>query len=474
MAGIADTKFTEVLAAEPMNKTVTNRPDPLTGAMDLTIKQTTAADTLLTNEVNDALTKSWGRTAKIWTHYGAEPTLRTTRSSTVIPGQNDTKSYSVQFAHMETGWQMVYAKYSTGNGGQINRVTYDADIRLNLLKAANLFKKEIEDMILSTLLNSTSEYLNKPIGFEFVANTIVADNAQGNVILAKIPAFLAGNKFPTTEGVDVLGDVGLMAHFADLEQHGTYNDVDRSAQIAGKNYFFSNQFPSSAGSIANGFFMPPGSIAMVTRLQPEAYDNAMGMTQEFGTTDQLAAFGIPFELESYYTNTVGDQSAITGNADDTRALIESFIIGFDIAFITRQDNEIDATDPKPILKFKINSAATDADATAPTASVSASASLLAVTVDFSETVCTDEAGTILSGDVTALFDVTSAGASAVTSATATEDGTQIVFVITNPAAALAAGDFVTYQGTLYDRNGNALANSNVAKVNAGATAWVTV
>lgn len=473
MAGIADTKFAEVLAAEPIEKTVTNRPDPLTGALDLCVKQTNGMGTLLTPEVKKALEQSWGRTPKIYTHYGAEPTLRTTRSSTVIPGQNDSKAYAITFVHLETGFQMAYAKYATGNGGQINRVTYDADMRLNLLKVSNLFKKELEDLILSTLLNSTSEYLEKPIGFEFVANTIIADNAQGNVILAKIPAFLAGNKFPATD-VDVLGDVGLMAHFADLEQHGTYNDVDRAAQIAGKNYFFSNRFPSAAGSIANGFFMPEGSVAMVTRLQPEAYANFTGKTFDFGTSDQLKKFGIPFEVETYYTNEVGDKSAITGNADDTRAALESFILGFDVAIVVRQDNEIDATDPKPILKFKINSTATDADATAPTASVSASPSLLSVTVDFSETVCTDEAGTILSGDVTDLFVVTSAGASEVTSATATEDGTQVVFVITNPGAALAANDYITYSGTLYDRNGNALANSNVAKVNGGATAWITV
>lgn len=473
MAGIADTKFAEVLAAEPIGKTVTNRPDPLTGALDLCVKQTNGMGTLLTPEVKKALEQSWGRTPKIYTHYGAEPTLRTTRSSTVIPGQNDSKAYTVTFAHLETGFQMAYAKYATGNGGQINRITYDADMRLNLLKSANLFKKELEDMILSTFLNSTSEYLPKPIGFEFVANTIIADNAQGNVILAKIPAFLAGSKFPATE-VDVLGDVGLMAHFADLEQHGTYNDVDRSAQIAGKNYFFSNQFPSAAGSIANGFFMPEGSIAMVTRLQPEAYANFTGKTFDFGTSDQFKQFGIPFEVETYYTDEVGDKSAITGNADDTRAALESFIVGFDVAFIVRQDNEIDATDPKPIFKFKINSTATDADATAPTIIGLSSANLLGVTIDFSETVCTDEAGTILSGDVTDLFTIGTAGTATITSATATEDGTQIVFVIANPGSNLASGNTLTYSGTLYDRNGNELASSNVAKVNAGVTAWVTV
>jgi hypothetical protein len=178
------------------------------------------------------------------------------------------------------------------------------------------------------------------------------------------------------------------------------------------------------------------------------------------------------DLDFVTRTRTADVTALTGNALDARGAVEEIIIGFDFAIITAIAED-DSVTPLPIIEVVINTPAADADVTAPTVSSVTSAALTAATVVFSEQICTDQAGTLLvaGADVKSKFTV-SRGTATIVSAIVSSDQTEIVFAF--GGTGLVANDTVSRAVALYDQNGNALAATQLAKVNAGATAWVVI
>lgn len=437
------------------------------GALDHFIMDTNAQGGIVNPQIVDMARRSMGKVMDFPAikYDGGNVSIGSSRSLTIADSELTSVIINVTFTTYTFGFTQVPVLFTNNEIGM--QQDFEAKLKTYVRKLADT----LDLAAISALNTNRTQVVENLLGkYSFAANTLIVTDALKEDILGDIdPLFRAGDL--SADRYTVIGDMGLLSIINNISEKGLYQDVfKQKGQLSNRDFKFTNRLTATAGKRAAAFAVINGNCAMLSRFERECLAGTRARTGHEWGIETLPWLGIP--VGTYTYESVDDYSAIAGAASADMDRVRKIHYGFavDQAFVTVY-NSLPAERMNPFLKIHINTAATDADTTAPTVDSTSSASLASVTVTFDEPMAIDLAGTLLTGDVADYFDLTVATpGAAISAAVANETGTQVVFTL-SPTTNLAADDDISANIPLYDAKGNALADLKVTEVNAGATAW---
>lgn len=151
--------------------------------------------------------------------------------------------------------------------------------------------------------------------------------------------------------IKIVGNHTLMPHVRRYVNQGGANATNTQFQFAGKDFTFTNRITNGAGVNATGYFMPDGSVGMLTRVDTAS---RMGLNAGDGTDwfeDILP--GLPFPVGIQFKSKCDDKSTLetAGSAYLEATLVEQMQISFDFAVVVPYNTDI-ASQPSSIRKFE--------------------------------------------------------------------------------------------------------------------------
>ena len=134
-------------------------------------------------------------------------------------------------------------------------------------------------------------------------------------------------------GLSVIGDAQLPSFVNQYVNQGSGNNQDTSFQFNGFQFGYSRTTVTSAAAVSTGYVMPEGSLAVISRVNPDAQFNRSSESGVRWTVEKSELLG-GLDMEMMIKDECADMAAITGNAADTNALVRSYQLGINAAIIT--------------------------------------------------------------------------------------------------------------------------------------------
>lgn len=432
------------------------------GALDLFLTHSKVPNGIISPELIEKAAKSIGRTLESPViDYDSGVSISNVRSITIADTPNTSRMIQYSFVTYSWGFTIVPSNHDN------NEISMQREFDTQMKKHIYKFAEMVDEQCVSALNTAKSKIYNDLLSlYTNYSDTIIAKYSQREEIIGDLEPIMSANDF--YEPMHVLGNQGVRSLLNKLSEHGLYNDKNKQYQYQDKVWHFTNRVINGAGKYATGYVIQEGAVGILPRFEREANARRKTFNHEW---DIMTLPVVNMPVGTYYYGGVNDESATYGAAtvDNTRAWKEHYGFSVDLSFVTAYNSDPD-TKESPIAKFAINDSTTDADATAPTVSSITSAALTSLVVNFSEVMCSDQAGTIATGDIVDDLAVTDDHGT-LESAIWNDTGTALTITFSS-SAGLVATDKVSLDGiTLYDANANALASSDLAQVNAGATAW---
>ncbi len=135
-------------------------------------------------------------------------------------------------------------------------------------------------------------------------------------------------------GLEVIGDAQLPSTVNQYVNQGAGNGTNSAFQFNGYTFTYSNSTVTTGGATSTGFIMPAGSIAIVSKVSPDAKMNRVSQSDGIRWSAETSQLLGGLEIELMVKDECADVSAITGNADDTNALVKSYQMGLNVAIVT--------------------------------------------------------------------------------------------------------------------------------------------
>lgn len=290
---------------------------------------------LLSANAVQTIEQSWGRPAvKI-------PVLSQNKQ-TVTSGQMD-----CTFGDQEINGTFADVTFVSGyvNMSLPYREAYTQDltraqIYARLLRDAELsIFDDIETKLFNLLDNAkattyNSDFVGVGAQYPLVGDAMQVSNAQRQMYFNYLKAIMKSDNFSDRD-LRVIANTNLSAFVAEYINQGNANNTNSQFQYSGYNFKYSNSVVNTAATsaLATGFVMPPNSIAMHSKVSPEAMAGNIvtGDGISWATVDSPM---LGLKLEIKHQSKCADVSLRTGNADDIGGYIDKWKIGYNIAFLT--------------------------------------------------------------------------------------------------------------------------------------------
>lgn len=339
------------------------------GAFDFFVQQS-KSNPLLTNEMKEQAVRSMGKTLQMPViNYDGTISVSNVRSCTIADAENTSALVGVTFATYAVGFTVVPAMYSN------NEIDKQMDIERKYLKCARVLGAALDSAALTVLSANKSQVFADTLIYTENSDVITVPWASREDILSDIEPMMNANDFYGR--VHIIGNVGVKSLLNKLLEKGEANIVDKRLEWAGKEFHFSNRLTNASGDYATFYAVEDGNVDLLFRYDREA---VLGTKTKVGHEWDIVTMpylNIPVGL--HYYESVGDQSAIAGDAtaDLTCAKKEYYGFSVDVAFVVAYNSAI-ATKANPIIAAKIAAGATyaqpvfvanDANAPVPTKEV---------------------------------------------------------------------------------------------------------
>jgi hypothetical protein len=166
---------------------------------------------------------------------------------------------------------------------------------------------------------------------------LVADALQVSAI--DVPFFLNDAKSImqsddfSRNGLDVIGDAQLAYFVSQYVNQGSGNGTNTAFQFNGYTFGYSNTTATSALAVSTGYIMPAGSVGIVAKVSPDAQANRQSISDGVRwSVEHSDLMGL--DMSMMVKESCDDVSAITGNAEDTNALVRNIQMGVNVAIVT--------------------------------------------------------------------------------------------------------------------------------------------
>ena len=319
------------------------------GALDAFILGNNEMGSIVSDDLKKKAMLSAGRTLQIPALNNKVVTVSNTRALTIADDENDSVLYNVAWTIYEFGFTMTPGLH------QNNDISYQRDFNKKLMAGIQAVATAIEAAAVAALDTNKSQVFGDNLDFTVTGDTLVASLANQTEAIGSLTPVLNSNDFYAGIGADsyhLIGNPGVQQRVMQNDQHAEFNDENRTLQLADKTIHYTNAIANGAGHKATGYIVPPGSLGVVFRHEPDAILGTKLDTSHEWAMDTLPILNIP--IDTYYYEGAFDKSAIAGasSAHLTRASGQAFAFTAEIGLITAYNSDL-ASIASPIHKFAI-------------------------------------------------------------------------------------------------------------------------
>lgn len=317
------------------------------GLLDMALAQTNGSNSIISPDLKQKAMDSEGRTIGVPVMQKGNITISNTRSCTVAGDQSTSALVTVTWKTVRVDITMVKAQYAK------NEVSYLYDLNKKIRESVEALNVEIETDLETALDTNKSQVFASSIPtskYAVVANTIQATEAQLDFFFNDLDAINFADDF-YDETTYVVGNHNVMPYVSKFINQGSGNNENQAFQFAGKNFTFTNRITNGLGVNATGYFMPDGSIGLLTRVAVDARMNHKAGDGTEWSEERLP--GLPFTVGVMYKSSCSDQSALEASGLEhlEATMVEQWQISFDYAILTPYNSDL-ATKASAIRKFE--------------------------------------------------------------------------------------------------------------------------
>lgn len=275
-------------------------------------------------------------------------TILNVRSCTIAGGNSNSDLIRVVWKTLRADIFMVPSQYDK------NMISYKHDLSKKIADIVEAFLINVETD-LDTALNANKNlvYNSTMIGagsdYTLAGSAIQVPVAKQQFFFNDIEPINFADEFGSTS-IKILASPPVMGVVNLWGNQGAGNQMNSVFQFPGKDFTYSNRITNGAGKKATGYFMPDGSVGLITRIDPDARRGSKAGDGTEWMEETLP--GLPWTVGIQYKSKCSDQSLLdAGLAHLTSTLTENWQISFDFGIIMPYNSDT-ATKPGAIRKFE--------------------------------------------------------------------------------------------------------------------------
>lgn len=346
---LAKTFLQKIRVAYPSNNDRDELRVTQTGLLTAVLAMTNSPSSIVSPDLIAKAEKSQGIEMEIPVMQKGPVTITNARTCSISAGDSESDMVQVTFKTIVANILMVPSRYEN------NEIKKEFDFNNKLTQLVEAFKIEMEnDLDTAIDANKSQVYGSSIVGvggsYALAGGAIQVPVAKQDFFFNDVTAINYADDFydPTTK---IISSHAVMPVVSKYINQGAGNAANTNFQYAGKDFTFSNRVTNGAGKLATGYFMPDGTIGLVTRVDADA---RMGLPATNGTEwfeDTLP--GLPFPVGIQYKSDCQDKSAleVAGLAHLTATRVEQWQISIDYAIIVPYNSDI-VTKASSIRKFE--------------------------------------------------------------------------------------------------------------------------
>ena len=344
---LAKTYLQKIRAAYPSNNDRDELRTTQTGLLTAVLAMTNSPSSIVSPDLIEKAEASQGRDLEIPVMQKGIVTISNARSCTIGGGQSESDMVSVVWKTIRADIMMVPSQYEK------NEIKKDFDFTKKVRELVEAFKVEIENDLDTALDANKTQVFGSSIpttNYTVVGNAIQVPVAKQDFFFNDLePINFADDFYDPT--IKIVSSHSVMSVVNKYINQGAGNSVNTNFQYAGKDFSFSNRVTVGVGKTATGYFMPDGTVGLLTRVDVDA---RMGGSAGDGTEwfeDTLP--DLPFPVGVQYKSKCDDKSALeaAGLAHLTATRVEHWQISVDYAIVVPYNSDL-ATKPSSIRKFE--------------------------------------------------------------------------------------------------------------------------
>jgi hypothetical protein len=301
------------------------------GFIDLALRGTPG---ILTGVNQGIIAQSWGAPAVQVPVFDKSVIAATPGTMTcAFPNKDaDAALVLVTFVQAHTGFRIIPRLTD-----QSDIVTEAQDFMRQYSDAEESLANFLETQILGAVDAAKSAVYNSAFVGALAKYPLLVDALQ--VAPADQPFFLNDAKSImqaddfSRNGLEVIGDAQLASFVSQYTNQGSGNNANTAFQFNGYTFGYSNTTTTSAAAVSTGYIMPGGSVGIVAKVSPDAAANRQSMSDGVRwSVESSDLMGI--DMSMMIKDSCEDVALITGNADDTNALVKNVQMSINVAIVT--------------------------------------------------------------------------------------------------------------------------------------------
>jgi hypothetical protein len=304
------------------------------GFIDLALRSTPG---ILTGVNQGIIAQSWGAPATQVPVFSKNVTAATVGTMTCTFPSVDANGalVTVTFVQANTGFRIIPRM-----SDQSDIVTEAQDFMRMWSDAEESLADFLEAQILASIDAAKATTYNSAFVGAAAKYPLLADALQVAVVdqpffLNDAKSIMQADDF-SRNGLDVIGDAQLASFVNQYVNQGSGNGTNTAFQFNGYTFGYSNTTATSAAAVSTGYIMPAGSVGIVAKVSPDAAANRESMSD--GVRWSVAHSDLlGMDMDMMVKDSCEDVAALTGNADDTNALVKNIQIGINVAIVTPYD-----------------------------------------------------------------------------------------------------------------------------------------
>ena len=301
------------------------------GFIDAALRGTSG---ILTGVNQGVISQSWGAPATQVPVFSKNVTAATVGTMTcTFPNKDATAALvNITFVKAHTGFRIIPRLTD-----QSDIVTEAQDFMRQYKDAEEGLADFLETQILAAIDAAKATTYNSAFVGALAKYPLLADALQ--VAAVDVPFFLNDAKSImqsddfSRNGLDVIGDAQLASFVSQYTNQGSGNNANTAFQFNGYTFGYSNTTTTSAAAVSTGYIMPGGSVGIVAKVSPDAAANRQSMSDGVRwSVESSDLMGI--DMSMMIKDSCEDVALITGNADDTNALVKNVQMSINVAIVT--------------------------------------------------------------------------------------------------------------------------------------------
>lgn len=348
MASLAATLANNYRTQHIANFDKNEQKRPIGGAFFAAQADSNSPYGFVTPELIEKARMAAGRTVSIPViNYDGTVSIGSTRSVTISDDENVSALQALTFVIYEGQFTMTPARF------QNNEIDYQTDFNKKFEKMIFAMLSAFDSAVVTALGTNKNQVEPDLLGkYNFTSSVLEVPKSYEDTFYSDQEIIMM-SKDMNSQGapLNCIGNPYVASKVKYLGQQGGGNYQNLAYQFDGKNFYFSNNISNGTGHNGTMYFMPQGSLGIVTRNEPDALMGSRTSDGKVWDIVNLPIINLP--ADSYYYEAAVDSSSLdTSTAHLTRAKKEYFAFTVEMAILTNYNSSL-STVANPIVKAAI-------------------------------------------------------------------------------------------------------------------------